>query len=513
MGKRIGIPNSRHIAPLSVASGQYLQVLLDSISLRNDGDGATLEVQFGDDTPAIWSRHGRSEVFKHYLPQLKEAPVVQEEIDRIVIDHDPNEHFRGADFPFRYVSGGSLPILRHRKKSYYCLFYRENYPIGWNIANGGADSLHELLDPIQTLERELREEMLIIDPRRKLRFNYDTSDSGPPPSLTMATALAFERFTHLGKRDAYATWDCALKWLGGPDKLIVRSGAGHTKQFPDIYLNVTAADCAIEVDRVAYLDLDDDAVIIHGETLDQELLDSPVGLFEVGKVNDAVRTQPRGKREFVPDILFHGGKRFNGSAFEDRLEKHFLPRVRPHITKDDLSRFRTAQRQGRALDLCPVTDGIIRRTARAEAPAREETHFDTFLSHPTHPRATQVFDYLTRRLRRTVFYSNEAHATTNFFNEIDNAIEQADDMVVYGTTLAHFRHDWVCYEYQRFILDMMKRNGRPGLRLFCLAPGLDPDDMPPALQLRSRIINKVSLDDCLEELGQWLSKPRTGSRP
>lgn len=59
------------------------------------------------------------------------------------------------NFPFRYASGGTLPILRMEGQGYYCFFYRDIFPIGWNIANGGCCTREELLNPQMTIEREL----------------------------------------------------------------------------------------------------------------------------------------------------------------------------------------------------------------------------------------------------------------------------------------------------------------------------------------------------------------------
>ena len=46
-------------------------------------------------------------------------------------------------FPFRFGNGGTLPVVRLADRDYYSLFYREVAPIGWNIANGGAESAAE----------------------------------------------------------------------------------------------------------------------------------------------------------------------------------------------------------------------------------------------------------------------------------------------------------------------------------------------------------------------------------
>jgi len=43
--------------------------------------------------------------------------------------------------------------VRIKEEEYYCLFYRDIFPVGWNIANGGSDNNEELLNPLLTIER------------------------------------------------------------------------------------------------------------------------------------------------------------------------------------------------------------------------------------------------------------------------------------------------------------------------------------------------------------------------
>ena len=55
----MGIPASEFIRPLKVAENHFLQVLLSKFLLNRSGGGASLEVEFDEETPAIWSRLGK----------------------------------------------------------------------------------------------------------------------------------------------------------------------------------------------------------------------------------------------------------------------------------------------------------------------------------------------------------------------------------------------------------------------------------------------------------------------
>jgi hypothetical protein len=131
-------------------------------------------VSFDGTTPAIRSRRGSLAVRSAIPDHASKAAEYQAELDAFLLGCEGRKYeFSDPDFPFRYASGGTLPIVGFENEEYYCFFYREVHPIGWNIANGGCDSLIELLNPLYTVERELREELLIIDGKREHLYVFD----------------------------------------------------------------------------------------------------------------------------------------------------------------------------------------------------------------------------------------------------------------------------------------------------------------------------------------------------
>jgi hypothetical protein len=68
-------------------------------------------------------------------------------------------------------------VVRVEGRDHFCLFLRDAHPAGWNIANGGANDLQDLLRPASIIERELREELIVLDPDRRLRYVFDWHDA------------------------------------------------------------------------------------------------------------------------------------------------------------------------------------------------------------------------------------------------------------------------------------------------------------------------------------------------
>jgi len=188
--------STEFVRPLGNVQNEFLQVLLDRFELRRSGGSAKLSVSIDEHVPAIWLRAGGGHV-RSQIPDFEaKSRKYQDELESLLV-HGRRRAFTYANsrFPFRFISGGTLPVVSLDGKDYYCLFYREVPPVGWNIANGMSESRHELLDPFDTVERELREELIIFDPAKKQRYVFDTGGSNPGdrPEYVAARNLWRER--------------------------------------------------------------------------------------------------------------------------------------------------------------------------------------------------------------------------------------------------------------------------------------------------------------------------------
>lgn len=339
----------------------FLEALLTEFDLARDGDGANLTVLLDDNVPTIWSNGGKKAV-QDAMPDFdRKKDQYQQALDEILLrgGQTPFKH-RDPDFPFRYVSGGTLPIINFGDKHYYCMFYRELAPaIGWNIANGGSDSLEELLDPFGVVERELREEILAFDlEKRKLfELGFSGAKAFNRPEYRAAEAFWQEQS---GKLDLPPFSEMReevldIEWIDGPDSLTVKPSGHEAQQRGDLFLNINALDFGIEVDRICIIDLYDGASICDGEFGPKGMINAPVGLFEVEKTNSAA---VNGADAFLPDLLFSTGQPRDPDDVEAVISNEFVPRMQEMFPDWDSSTWRTSNVK---YDLCPVTRNIILR--------------------------------------------------------------------------------------------------------------------------------------------------------
>ncbi|MBL7146891.1 MAG: hypothetical protein ISS76_21820 [Phycisphaerae bacterium] len=220
--------------PLEKIVHSFMEVLLPCFVLERTNKGYSLSVQFDEKSEAIWTREARTK-----LRSRMETSVVKRykyNFNKFMDGNWSEEFsFTQEDYPrlkFRYASGGTLPIIKLEGKDYYCLFYRDIPPVGWNIANGACDTLVELLYPIDTIERELREEMIIIKPGNNKKtdesiryvFPLDKDKSKDHPDFAVARKL-WKRY--LPGISDFKIDEKHIKWEKGPDKVNIQTLLPH----------------------------------------------------------------------------------------------------------------------------------------------------------------------------------------------------------------------------------------------------------------------------------------------
>ena len=495
--------SSNSIRKFKEAEQQFLEVLISDFELSKRGRGSELKIKFDDNTPTIWTRDGQNAA-QQLVPDFdRKAAYYQGKLDSFLFKpkDKPLIFSEKNKFPFRYASGGTLPILRIGSKDYYSLFYRSIFPIGWNIANGGCDNRFELLNPPDTIERELREELFIVDVTNKRRYVFAGDEGKPFDHPSFAAARRFWKKNPILKDlDSFAETPILLKWLHGPDYLTVQHGDSEARTIKDCFLNINAEDFGIELDKVANIHLDEDAILLDGEIIGNTLQNTMVGLFEVDRLN---RELFEGKGEYFPDYFFYDAKRGEVEQLQEKIAA-CVNNLRFLRTEREITDY---QNSNKKFDLCPVTKRIIKRyfSLPSEKPPKKG-NFDVFISYGSDDvtYAKKVFDYLTDKDYRS-FLSSEVNTNPDWLKAINDALDSAWCLVVVGTKIENLTRNYVNFEYCSFFIDMMN-DRKKDAKLLSFISKLDHRDLP--LPLRKYEIVKFTenkIDEGLNELVRFIS--------
>ncbi len=513
----MSIPSSDFIRPLKFVENHFLQVLLSRFSLTRSGDGVTLEVQLDEGAPTIWSRHGKRELLDRIPDFAKNARRYQDELDDFLVRGVGERYdFDDASFPFRYASGGTLPIVRWKGREYYCFFYREIHPIGWNIANGGTDSREELLHPMQAADRELREELAMLNPEKRVRYVFEGDMDKPleRPEFAVARTI-MQRWFPKHDLASFDTWEVPLKWLDGPDRLVVRRAAAPAETTPGCFLNINAEDFGIEIDRVAWISVEENTVFFDGELVEDErisadLVNCPVGLFDVSKFDLQLAA---GQKEFTPDLFFHSAERHvaeGKKGIEEAVFDRYLPSLAKVHTDAEKKDFWEAPLK---FDLCPVTRRIVQRhlSSRVESVTGESARpFEVFVSFATEDAnlAQEVCNHIRARLGKNVFFSENIEGGEPWVRAINNVLESeaCKYLVVVGTNRTNIERRWVDYEYTSFHQLIMGERKPDSSRIIPFV-GFDRRTLPLPLAYYDAIAVKPGeLESALKELEDALAE-------
>jgi hypothetical protein len=499
------------IQPLGKAEHQFLQVLLRRFTLtREPGGGVRLDVKFGDDTDSIWQRQARDHL-KEAIPDFAgKAKRIQGELDAFFSGEGPDtyEH-NDKSFPFRYASGGALPTVRVSDPAglappteYYCLLYREIFPIGWNIANGGCDSREELLDPLRAMERELREELVAFDLGNEVRYVFPV-DAGRPfdldlPEFEVARRLLLEKFARQDF-ERFREMCIQTKRIAGPDSVDI-TVCGERPSHVVVhgcFLNINAYDFGIEVDCVVEIDKNPQTILCDGEMYHGELIDAPVGLFPVASLNQDLNRQEL-CYEFIPEWVYYQGVPRRGDEMKLIVREYLEAETRKGVrTEDEVRRYWGSDRP---FDLCPVTRTIIGRYLRHQPVPKPRDNtlggdgHDIFICYggPDQRLAAEVGAALKAAQRRVFVGSNQTGSGETFTEQVAKALDEAASLVAVASAPDHLSRRWPRHEYQDFH-SRIASNRKPDGRIIPFVIRFDPYDLPfplrtwPAVQCQGDV--------------------------
>ena len=497
---------SPYVRTLSATENEFLQVLLTEFTLKrkSPGKGAVLTVKFDDATPTIAVRRAKDDVKARIPDFANNAKRLQKKLDDFLVK-GKGELWQVNEprFPFRYGSGGALPVLhlveekdnKTVEKEYYCMFLRDIDPIGWNIANGGTDTHGELINPLEALERELREELLIVDLDRKFRYAFADDVSKPldHPDFANARQIWKKYFPH--DFPNFKEVEIPLKWEEGPDTLNIQvNDEEKPREVSGCFLNINALDFGIEIDRIAHLNIGKTASLCDGEIKDHYPLNRIVGLFEVDKTNQKMEGDAEETR-FLPDKFFFSAER-SGKPFHDVVEE-FKEHIKFIRSDSQLKAFAKEAEHPEGFKLCPVSWRIIKRYAmlrqdtavqrgRVSKKLKANAPFEVFISFASEDEdlARAVYEFVRHEMNKTVFFSPESRHY-DIIGPIVSALDRANCLIVVLSDPEHLGEGdrakgWLDFECKTFLTQKIVQHKHK--KIFSVIRGFKSKDLPPLVR-------------------------------
>lgn len=315
--------NSRHdgvplVVPVRLANRRNdwpywafnIRIIRSGLEIRSTPEGPVLSVTLGKDDWAVYNNKGKR--------WLKDNPPdgrpydwsgLEEAFDAAVLEAESRrDHWRtqvGVGFPLRWASGGCLPIVTRGGTQWAACFFRDIKPKGWNLANGGSESIREQELVRRVLRREFREELLVVDqdplgrsgrqPRavgvRALLWAGE-SPRGLPTSEGLGLRRTHDRLTLLEHPGAHDGQVIEVTPVPTPWRVRVVSTDSRVEWLDHVLPSIDAMELGVEAIQVVHLRLGTDDVLLDGEVLEKvpALARRPVVLLHLGSLRDRFHT-------------------------------------------------------------------------------------------------------------------------------------------------------------------------------------------------------------------------------
>jgi hypothetical protein len=264
-----------------------IRILRNGLEVRSTETGPVLTIRLGEGDYAVYNNHGKRWVRQHLrADETRDAEKLDAEFEAAVRAaerrRDCGSTTVGSGYPLRWASAGCLPVVDDGESLWVCLFFRDIFPKGWNVANGASESVAEQWRVEDTLRREFREELLVLDRDPWRDSISDPQDVTMRPLLWPGERLSAHqrsdggelRHRHDGlrwvespasRRDAVLVVTAAAT----PWRLEVVSPRKRSKWLHDIVPSIHARELGVEAIQVVRLRVGKEDALLDGEVLEQ----------------------------------------------------------------------------------------------------------------------------------------------------------------------------------------------------------------------------------------------------
>lgn len=184
--------------------------------------------------------------------------------------------------PFRWASGGILPIALWKGRYWYVLYFRDIEPVGWNIANGASETKEEYKNLYSLIYREFSEELVLLSRKPSLSDQLPITQKifrfpSPLPE-EISRRIINKEFAQKHSQLREEHDGLVIQFEDGPEIKSINTPfevevVYHdanlrdtlSSYVPDVIFNVNPTEFGIEVLLVSYFEMDEEEYLMDGE--------------------------------------------------------------------------------------------------------------------------------------------------------------------------------------------------------------------------------------------------------
>jgi hypothetical protein len=278
-------------------------IIIESF-LKENKKKIRLNVDLCNQSYGIYNNYGKQFLNKTFFTNdfFKRCFDTTNDINIFLSKNEPGANIciDGAYTPFRWASGGVLPIAHWNNRDWYVLFFRDVPPVGWNIANGASGSKDEYKDLYQLIYREFSEELILLNREPQVNDPFIIKQKsfhlpGPLPE-PLSTKLQNKEFfiAHANLRKNHDNLSIIemdgpkIRNIETPFELKVKYHAPNLKDKiesvkENIIFTINPTEFGIEIIHLIGFDMEKEDYLLDGEIWEVEsaLIRQPVILISV----------------------------------------------------------------------------------------------------------------------------------------------------------------------------------------------------------------------------------------
>jgi hypothetical protein len=246
-----------------------------------------LIIDIRDESCGIYNNAGKLFLELHYLTRKSVPNLVDQskKLESYISSDKLGEKEFQFNIPFRWTSGGILPIAQYKEKEWFVLFSRDINPVGLNIANGASENKEEYKNLFKLMYREFGEELILLD--REPEWN--------DPRVVKQKLFRYlsEQQDRLIKQEEFANEhqemrrlhdEISIEYCNGPEIEHIKTPfevqisyyddnlKESTNTIQNIIFNVNPTEFGIDICYIAKFKMEDDDYLLDGEIWNDELL-------------------------------------------------------------------------------------------------------------------------------------------------------------------------------------------------------------------------------------------------